>query len=265
MSDRWLPRTPLEVLIKVDAMLADVVPRFGGARERVAELLPGHSGRPAGNGEPGGGSGGGHGDTVVERLVLSEANRRSPAAAALADLDRLVERIVGHAVDLAAVAVAGGAPIPRLGPLDNGAVRPLVWVRWLIRGVAESGRRGLIRPRLRDTDVGSLYNDAARLAAAVDAWAEPRQADVRRTDELAADDTERWCRSCLRIGWRSERAARYQLLGLCRWCGDFHAEQGFLPSLELLDAHRSGKMITTAMVAASRPTSKSPKRKKRRR
>ena len=237
----WLPRTTGEKLIRIDTVLAGVVPVFSSTRERIADLLPGHSGRPAGTGEPPGGSGGG-GATVVERTVLGADLRpedpddapcrlpSSPERAALDQIDRLAVRVVEKAEAL----MRGAAPMRHLpGPADTGTVRRLVWARWAIRQLEHSGCR------LPDRHVDQLWHDVGLLADLCTTWGEPRTISERDA-ELAVDDTEQWCRSHLRIGARERRSERYTSDGLCRWCGDFAAEQGWLPTLDIVDAHNVG-------------------------
>jgi hypothetical protein len=71
---------------------------------------------------------------------------------------------------------------------------------------------------------------------------------VEMKEQLAADLTEMWCRSCLRVG---ERAPRHRG-ELCRWCGAFEAAEGFLPPVDLVEAHADGRRITDAMIVPHR-------------
>jgi hypothetical protein len=173
----WLPRTPQEALVKADTILAAIVPRIGDARGRIIDVLPGHSGRPAGNGDPGGGSGAST-STVVERVAL----KRCQELVDLNRIDELVERIVNAAEHLHATP---------LMPTEGGsAARRLTWARWLIRrcSARQSVPRGLVE---------RLYDDVSELDRLVDQWAAPHLGG-KRTHQLAADDTGTWCRSCLR-------------------------------------------------------------------
>lgn len=264
--DGWLPRTTREKLIRIDTILAGVVPRFSDTRERIADVLPGHSGRPAGNGEPPGGSGGG-GATVVERTVLGadldpadpdDAPCRlpsSPEREALAELDRLAERVVLRVERIVARSGCRLAP----PPADRYTVRRLVWARWAIRVVEQLGTE------LPARQVDPLFVDAARLDQLCTTWGPARRVAARDA-ELAVDDTERWCRSHLRVGDRVDRSDRYAADGLCRWCGDFAAEQGWLPTLDIVDAHTSGahsSKIAKLIRDAEQTRVPRPKRRKR--
>jgi hypothetical protein len=250
----WLPRTPQEALVKADTILAAIVPRIGDARGRIIDVLPGHSGRPAGNGEPGGGSGAST-STVVERTlgIVGEDKKtrgihlKSPSE--MLDLNR-IDHLVGRIVN-AAQHMHG----PALAPTEGGsAARRLTWARWLIRRLAALSRppSGLVQ---------RLYDDVCELNRLVDQWAAPHLGG-KRTHQLAADDTGTWCRSCLRAGCRNPRDPRYPTLGLCRWCGDFRAAQGVLPSLDMLDAHESGSPLEVARLI--RDTDKRTRKRKRR-
>lgn len=236
----WLPRTPHEALVKADAILADIVPRISGARERIIDVLPGHSGRPAGNGEPGGGSGAAT-STVVERTAL----KGGPEMRDLTRIDELVQRIVDTAEHMH---VTGLTPV-----LGRSPARRLTWARWLIRRMAHY-------PAPNRRHVQWLYDDCAELDQLVDQWAAPR-AGGKRTHQLAVDDTGTWCRSCLRAGYRNPRDERYPTFGLCRWCGDFKAAQGVLPTLDILDAHESGSRLEVARLI--RDTDRKSKRRRR--
>jgi hypothetical protein len=236
----WLPRTPQEALVKADTILAAIVPRIGDARGRIIDVLPGHSGRPAGNGEPGGGSGAST-STVVERVAL----KRCQELVDLNRIDELVERIVNAAQHMHATP---------LMPTEGGsAARRLTWARWLIRrcSARQSVPRGLVE---------RLYDDVSELDRLVDQWAAPHLGG-KRTHQLAADDTGTWCRSCLRAGYRNPRHAKYPGVGLCRWCGDFKLAQGVLPSLDVIDAHESGSPLEVARLI--RDTDRKTKRRRR--
>jgi hypothetical protein len=237
----WLPRTPQEALIKADAILADIVPRITDARTRIIDVLPGHSGRPAGNGEPGGGSGAST-STVVERTAL----KRCQELVDLNRIDELVERIVNAAQHMHATPLV---------PTEGGsAARRLTWARWLIRRLAALSRppSGLVQ---------RLDDDVTELDRLVDQWAAPHLGG-KRTHQLAADDTDTWCRSCLRAGHRNPRHTLYRGLGLCRWCGDFKVAQGVLPTLDIVDAHESGSPMEVARLI--RDTDKRTRKRKRR-
>jgi hypothetical protein len=232
LPDSWVPRNNLEKLIQVDTLLAGLIPRFGSARERIVDTLPGHSGKPAGNGDPGGGSGGGHGASVVERTSA----RWDSHAADLERLDRLAAAIVDRLMH----------EFPTVtGPIDNGAVRRLVWARWVVRALVQFGPRRA--SQLKDGWLLRLHGDVDQLYRIVEIWADPREAPAARSAELAVDDTEALCRSCLRVGARNDRSPieRQRAAGLCRWCGDFQEAQGFLPTLAIVDLHESGAAGST--------------------
>jgi hypothetical protein len=238
----WLPRTPQEALVKAGTILAGIVPRIGDARARIIDVLPGHSGRPAGNGDPGGGSGAST-STVVERVAL----KRCQELVDLNRIDELVQRIVNAAEHMHGAGLA---------PTEGGsAARRLTWARWLIRrcSARQSVPRGLVE---------RLYDDVSELDRLVDQWAAPHLGG-KRTHQLAADDTGTWCRSHLRAGYREERYRDYTTLGLCRWCGEFKGAQGVLPSLDILDAHESGSRFEVARLIRDAADKKTRKRKRR--
>jgi len=69
-----------------------------------------------------------------------------------------------------------------------------------------------------------------------------------------------WCQSCQRIkdslGRSNLQPSHVETHGLdniddgplCRWCYDFARQHAKLPSTQLLEAHRDGKRITSAMI-----------------
>jgi hypothetical protein len=236
----WLPRNPHEALIKTDTILAGIVPQITRARARIIDTIPGHSGRPAGNGEPGGGKGAST-SSVVERC----AAKNTAEMRTLTRLDELVDRVYVQAWMLTPPAWPIQTPPP-----GASHARQLALTRWLIRQ--------LIRAHIKHKkgDVDSLWRDVCDLDAIVGTWAEPRHGG-KRTLELAVDPTEQWCRSCLRAGHRNQRDDRYARHGLCRWCGDFRAEQGQLPTLDIIDAHETGSPIAVArLIRDSKPRKK---------
>jgi hypothetical protein len=247
MTQRWLPRNTRERLVLIDTTLAALVPRVTATRERLTDLIPGHSGRPACNGEPGGGNG--HGTSIVERTAEAGPDH---AELILAELDTHITIIETSVVALV-IHAGGRLPHP---PEPTTPTRRLAWSRWAIRILTQT------RTNHPDHLIDQLWKHTRHLEAIVDLWTTtPHQPDIKRSSDLAADDTGNWCRSHLRIGSRVPRDAHYPSNGVCRWCGDFHAEQGFPPTLELLDAHESGRRITLQMVDQARPT-KHPKRRK---
>ncbi len=249
MTDGWIPRTTLEKLIQIDTLLSEVVPNFGKARERIVDTLPGHSGRPAGSGEPSGGRSGGHGATIVERTFATWDRD----VADLDQLDGLAEAVVAR--------LASWFP-SSAGPIDNGAVRRLAWARWCIQQITRTGAR------FNGRQLMALHRDAEQLHRKVMIWAGPREATDVRSPSLAADMTNSLCRSCLRAGVRNLRSDRYTTDGLCRWCGDFRGEQGFLPTLVIIDAHQTGAPGSTIakMIRDERKaTTPAPSKRKRRR
>ena len=219
----WLPRTTREKLILIDTVLADIVPRYTATRTRITDTMPGHSGRPAGNGDPGGGTSSST-TTVVERTALATP---SPERHALAELDRLTESIVVRVGGI--VGMAG----LRLLPPAPGNVRRLVWARWAVRVLEQTD------PRIPNRHIDALWHDVDALDGICNQWGPPRRITQRRTD-LANDDTDTWCRSHLRIGSREPRSPHYTNDGLCNTCGRFLGEQGWLPTLDILDALTSG-------------------------
>lgn len=223
----WIPRTSREGLIQTDTILASIVPTIADTRERIAELIPGHSGRPTGTGEPGGGTGASD-DTIVERVAFKSSTERSD----LDELERLTKAIVER-TNLIANHHGYKLPEPQGTP-----ARQLTWTRWTLRLLIDA----YAQPSSKWCE--RLHQDTIRLADIVDHW-NPHQ-PTTRSPGLAQDDTQQWCRSHLRIGNRTPRDSRYPKHGLCRWCGDFQAEQGFLPTLDILDAHETGSPLAVA-------------------
>lgn len=255
---RWTPRYPIEALILAETLLADLTPRYPVALRALVDLQPGLSGRPVGTGDPGGGSGFTV-TSVVERTALAPAPER-------AHLDRVLAAPALLTIRAGDVVEAMGARVER-PPLFATAGQQLAWARWVIRLAIALHQHGWRIPHdhanPQHDRTNRLLADVSDLDAIVRAALdEPRPSGQRRV-ELATDLTESWCRSCLRIGQREPRSDRYAGDGLCRWCGDFHAAQGWLPTLDLLDARHAGRRITEAMIAAERPREKKRRRVKR--
>lgn len=252
---RDLPRTRLEVLYQIDTMLADAVPLVDVARDRIIRSMPGHSGRPAGNGDPPGGSGGGGGTSPTERVALASG---SVELRDLARLDRAVDEVLAATVELARSA---GLLLPGQIEQRGRAGRRVAWSRWAVRCVIDAGAHVRRRP------LDDLWSAALVLSKVVRSWAAPTQAPTPRSADLAADGTEMWCRSHLRVGHREPRSDRYPTDGVCRPCGDFHAEHGWWPTLEIIDAMIDGRHIDIARLTreehATRRAAKSRKRRRR--
>lgn len=169
-------------------------------------------------------------------MVERTAAQWKGAGQDLERLDRLAAAIVDRLVERFPTVT---------GPADNGAMRRLVWARWVIRSTVKLGpgpvnRLCPARWRL------ALHQDVEQLWKIVGVWRDARET-APRSPELAHDDTLSLCRSCLRVGERVERSDRYVKDGLCRWCGDFRAEQGFLPTLAIVEAHRSAGVTGRAL------------------
>lgn len=256
MSDR-APRSPVEVLVRVESMLVDAHRGFVAALSELREVQPGMSGRPAGSGEPGGGAGGfthsgpRASSSVVERAV----EQAGPARTQLVRLE-LLPGVVRDDVVVAAASAGVRFTLPVLAGASSLEVSRLAVRALLDHGMAR-------RVRFRPCRV--LHDHTSELAEIVSRWgAAPAPARSPRPAGLVNDITELWCESCLRNGTREPRSNRYPTKGLCRWCGDFEAEQGFLPTLDLLDARRDGRRITEAMVRDARPrTVPAPRKRKR--
>lgn len=249
---RWTPRDPVEALILCDTLLAELTPRYARALDHLQQMQPGHSGRPAGSGDPGGGSGF-TSTSVVERTVarVSQTERRR-----LARLESFPPALV---VTAKSIVTAMGARLVQLGPRPTPG-QQLTWVAWATRVCVDlhhsAGTKIPRRPSLE------LHAAVCDLHDLVIAETSPATVHEKRSAELATDQTEMWCRSCLRVGRRATRSDRYPEEGLCRWCGDFKGAEGFLPTLNLIDAHHDARRITQAMVEAERP--KTEKKKRRR-
>jgi hypothetical protein len=257
---RLLPDTTNGVLAQVDEMLTEVlaperpgaaVSLFGRARIRLLDAQPGAPSRPVGNGDPGGGrpaftnAGEQASTSVVEAAALRVLERG--AGWERAQLDRLDALPVELVAELTLLCIGGGwSPPAPAGP----GVQSIAWCRWASRELI----RRQVRPAM--SSVRRVHTVAADLSDLVQRWsgrAEGQIADARR---LAVDTSGLWCTSHLRIGAKEPRSERYPTLGLCRWCGDFHAGEGFLPTPVLLEARAAHRTVTVAMVEAERPRPK---------
>jgi len=232
------------------------VTRFEKAEWRLThELSPGFSSRTPGNGGPGGGKGA----TVTvlgrrRRLVeLGDGNRvlqygddsteagtayTAPERAALGDQTEEVTvleelrgsplRVLGHTLQWAR-SIGLDVELPIRTPVER-----LTWCHTVVSGVLATPAYVERCTLGRCLDVERPVKDLAFL---VRRWGydagEPK--GVKREQELATDLTERWCRSCLRIG---ERVARHRG-ELCKWCYEFNASEQFLPPVELVAVHHT--------------------------
>lgn len=230
-------------LAEIDAMLADLTPRYRTAVAAVTDALPGISGRPAGNGDPPSGGGGGT-TSVTERTALTHDRT----------LDRTLDRLhrLPHDCAIHADDLAGAMGVPAIGlPTDPQPHQELAYTAGCV--LLCIGLANTHGTRIPDRRLHDLWNAVSELQALVHRWGgeRPSTGHTAASPGLAADLTGRWCRSCLRIGHRAPRTDRYPA-GVCRWCGDWHAHHGWWPTPGLLAAHRDGTKITPALVAAAK-------------
>jgi hypothetical protein len=256
-------------LVQCDTLLAEIVPRYTRALLVLEGMLPGLSGAPAGGGSPGGGKGGrmmmviapdadevAEGGpcpvsvptSVVERAALAGGAPERRRFDRLSVLPFEIDEVVRVAADWT---VYG---LPTVSASASGVQR-LAWARVALRTAVT------VRARVGERRAVRIHGMVCELHDLVESATADPSKPARRVVELAADPTERWCTSCLRTGAREPRVDRYATDGLCRWCGDFLAGQGWLPTLALLDARQSGRRITEAMVLAERPKVKRKRRK----
>jgi hypothetical protein len=262
------PSTPAEALQLVDDLFQFIVPNWSKAYRIVIELQPGLSGRPAGSGVPSGGRGAATDDddpntlgpcTVVERAALAG----SPERQLLVDLEQLPARVEADVVRL--VWSLQSADRVLRAPAHATVGQRLAWSNWAIRQMLAMHHARILARRMSPHAVDRLHADTDRLHQLVAGLVEPARlhADPDRRDlGLAVDQSGMWCRSCLRAGGREPRSDRYAEQ-VCRWCGDFHAEQGWWPTIDLLEARHSGKRITEQMIGQARPTKRTRKKTRR--
>jgi hypothetical protein len=252
---RRLPTTPSAVLVEVEHVLLDAIARWDDVRAILLDALPGMSGAASGTGVPSGGGGfvhsGPHASaSVVERVIETGVPREQQI---LDRLDALPARV--HTAVTRCVTAAGGR---HLAPTLSGR-RLLIRCHLEVRVMIDHGLGRSVQWR----DAEALHQVVVELGQIIEQWGSaPSTPNVQRDVGLAADTTEMWCRSCLRVGAREPRSDRYPVLGVCRWCGDFHATEAVMPALELLDARHSGKRITAEMVARARPAKKAKRRRR---
>lgn len=248
------PRTTTEALRHTDTLLAHITPRWTATIHALTDTLPGHSGTPAGNGNPPGGHGATT-TTIVERATETgtAARQRLTRAQALpklclTTLDELAGELGIRALTMPTTQTPG---------------MQWAWTAYVTRLCAAHAEQNHHTPPQQQTS--QLYRLVAEAANLVDTWTRPAHPPTEpRTLDLANDLTDLWCRSCLRVGRRSPRHDAYNGLGLCNWCGRFHGSQGFLPTLRLLDHHHDGRRITDALITAERPDQPKAKRRRRR-
>ena len=244
-------------LIEIHTMLHESTQKVGRAVRNMNELSV--SGLPAstpGNGSPGGGKGASSRTmpVTVSRGVVDRVPVTSVEAMALGGstdeatlaLDQLARAARWCATDAASAVerTLGQRPVE-----PSGAVTPM-------QLVVQAYRCAVVLVDLDQVQVPG---------AAVDRWYKPTRrvwelcnrwgfspsrptSSVDTRELLAVDLTEMWCRSCLRVG---ERAPRHRG-ELCRWCESFKAAEGFLPPVELVEAHADGRRISEAMIAPHR-------------
>lgn len=237
MTRRHTPRTAVEALHTIDDILGDVIPRYTVAQSNLLDMQPGHSGRPAGTGEPGGGSGGT--SSVTERVALGH----HPERYQLDQLERLPLLIEQHTADLAD---AAGLAVPPAAPYSLLSAR-LAWARWVVRLAVQDNARTPHRA------VQRLWHDVVALDDHVRLWsgeARPAHRDVKGLG-ITTSSVQDWCPNHLRAQLHepSYRAGRY-----CRWCVDFRTAQGYLPEPGVLEARHLGRKITEALIAQHKPS-----------
>jgi hypothetical protein len=241
MTRRATPRTDVEALRAIDDILATLAQRYPAARSRLLDMQPGHSGRPAGTGEPGGGSSGT--SSVTERVALGRHDERHQ----LEQLEHLPATVQRFAAELAGMA---GLNLPTAPPQSLPSAR-LAWARWAVRLVLLNGRKPAHNATQR------LWHAVVALDDLVERWA----SDIRRYHHdvkglgITTTSTLDWCPNHLRAQLHepSHRSTRY-----CRWCFDFRAAQGYLPEPTLLEARHLGRKITEQLISQCKPN----KRKK---
>jgi hypothetical protein len=246
------------VLGQVEEMLGDVlaaerpgaaVSLWGRARLRLLDAQPGVPTRPAGNGDPGTGrSSFTHAGRSASSSVVELAAERSVE---FGDGWERGELVKFYALpwrlgdQLMSVCEAHGwSPVP---PADGGLQR-VAWSRWVVRKLIAGEVSGLTMGEVRP-----VQDAASDLRGMVQRWSGRAQVKVSESRRLADDASGMWCRSHLRIGAKEPRSDKYPKLGLCRWCGDFQAGEGFLPTPVLLEMHRDGRRVTSATIEAERP------------
>lgn len=265
-----LPRDTREALVTIDDLLASMLSARMLSRRsgrmvvplvvavEAVEALVGPGSRPVGSGDPGSGRGAVL-TSPVERAV--GADREELAGPTVEELDLARLRALPAAImssTLRCVADAGVSgvipPPPRL-PSGVGGVRRLVWSRWAVRQLVTV----LAEPRWQS--VRALHDEVVGLDRLVERWTVSRT--PASTGELGPveDLTGMLCRSCLAAGHREQRDDRYAADGVCRWCGDFQASQGWWPTRNLVRARQAGKRVTDAMIRAERPRSKRKRRR----
>src|SRR5690606_2794924 len=158
-------------LIQTDSILADIIPQWTAVRLHITSLIPGHSGRPAGNGDPPGRSSL-RATTLVERQILTGP---PPQLVDLAPYYHATHGIVAWAEFL--------TPNEWPQPLDPRPVPRLAWARWATRQLAHH------KTPVRSNPVAQLHAATVVLADLQDRWT-PHDSPERRNSELAADDTE---------------------------------------------------------------------------
>jgi hypothetical protein len=244
-------------LIEIHTMLHESTQLVGRAVSNMNEL--GVSGLPSstpGNGSPGGGKGassrtmpvvvaGGWVDRVpvtsVEALAIGGARDEATLAS-----DQLARAARFCATDAADVVerVLGQRPVM---PAESASPMQLVVQAYRCAVVLVQ----LEGEEVSSSTVGRWYKPTRRVWELCSRWGfsptmERSSADAREL--LAVDLTEMWCRSCLRVGERAPRDRG----DLCRWCRTFHGVEGFLPPVDLVEAHADGRRITEAMIAPHR-------------
>lgn len=233
------------------------VTRYQLACWRIRHEGPGFTTRTPGNGDPG--SGGGaqvhaySNDPATDHVHRNEhiegthperhaLNATLPELADLTELEQLPDRLQN--------ATAAWLTTIGLRYLEHlGAVYRIRMAHRAIRHVLDDHTTAARSNPGTFRHVDRCCNNLAHLTQR---WgytpAEPSDARPHDPDQLATDLTEKLCRSCLRVGHRSDRKKG----DLCRWCDDFRGDYGFVPPPELVAAHASGIRITLNMIEPHR-------------
>jgi len=195
-------------------------------------------------------------------MVFTHAGARASSSVVEVETERLLDYGVGWEVQALArfdtlppalcwevygLAVSAGLDV---APAFPKPLSRLVWCRYVLRQLIA---HNLPVSKRRTEKAHAL---AVELGDVVSRWSGRSETKVVDAQRLADDQSGMWCRSCLRVGTREPRTDRYPKHGLCRWCGDFQAHQGFLPTPLLLEARRDGRTITVTMVDTAKPRKK---------
>lgn len=238
-------------LHEIETLLDACVRSMGRTLRNVVELA--ESGLPSstpGNGSPGGGKGGG-------RTVVIDDERYPTTSVEAAVLDPVLDTPSVVRDQLLAELVRGEqlSAEAMMRWFGKGPLRPAAGANAVQLVTQQMRCARLLVSQDASTRPRAWMESVVRLHGICSTWGFDPAVPVkpRELDVLAVDNTERWCRSCLRVGTRSPRDTSHPGSEMCQWCRKFVLAEGFVPPASIVAARFDPPYrVTEAMIVPFR-------------